>query len=97
LFVASFFGSRLVLCHLDQLYKTISRGTTCKISNSYRGTVLDPDNWLYEYFASAGSKRSLYSNPEFDRLPQQQQQNFDPDQRELVLQKAMRLLLEDAP
>ena len=69
----------------------------CPICLRGRGTVLDPDNWLYDYFGTGGSKRSLYSNPEFDRLLQQQQQIFDPEQREPVLQKAMRLLLEDAP
>lgn len=40
----------------------------CPICLRGRGTVLDPDNWLYDYFGTGGSKRSLYSNPEFDRL-----------------------------
>jgi peptide/nickel transport system substrate-binding protein len=69
----------------------------CPICLRGRATVIDPDNWLYDYFATGGSKRSLYSNSEFDRLMQQQQEIFDPEQREPVLHKAMKLLLEEAP
>ena len=69
----------------------------CPICLRGRGTVLDPDNWLYDYFATAGSKRSLYSNPEFDGLLQQQQQIFDPEQREPVLQKAMKTASRRCP
>jgi peptide/nickel transport system substrate-binding protein len=75
----------------------IHTGGKCPICLRGRATVIDPDNWLYDYFGTGASKRSLYSNPDFDRLLQQQQQIFDPEQREPVLQKAMKLLLEDAP
>ena len=59
--------------------------------------MVDPDDFFNEYFESGVSKRLSYSNPNFDRLLQQQRQIFDVEKRQQVLQAAMKILLDDAP
>jgi peptide/nickel transport system substrate-binding protein len=59
--------------------------------------VVDPDDFLNEYFETGVSKRLSYSNANFDRLIQQQRQIFDLEKRAPILQAAIKILLDDAP
>ena len=79
------------------VFNDLHRSGKCPICFRGRGTVVDPDDFFHEYFETGVSKRLSYSNPEFDRLIQQQRQIFDFDKRAPVLQSALKLLLEDAP
>jgi peptide/nickel transport system substrate-binding protein len=62
-----------------------------------RGSVDDLEAFFIRYFRSGRSKRLNYTNPEFDKLFDQQSEEFDPDQREGLLRKMMNILHEDCP
>ncbi|MBI2369279.1 MAG: ABC transporter substrate-binding protein [Deltaproteobacteria bacterium] len=62
-----------------------------------RGDVVDGDEYLTQYFGTNVTKRLGYSNPQLDRLLDEQRQIFDQDRREKVLQQAVRLIHEEAP
>jgi peptide/nickel transport system substrate-binding protein len=79
------------------VFNDLHRSGKCPICFRGRGTVVDPDDFLNEYFETGVSKRLSYSNPKFDSLIQQQRQIFDFDKREPVLQSALKILLDDAP
>jgi peptide/nickel transport system substrate-binding protein len=62
-----------------------------------RGPVFDSDIVMRQYFRTGVTKRSMYSNPEFDKILDESETKFDPVDREKVLQEAGSLLFEDAP
>ena len=78
------------------VFNDLHRAGKCPICFRGRGTVVDPDDFFNEYFETGVSKRLSYSNPNFDRLLQQQRQIFDVEKREQVLHAAIKILLDDA-
>jgi peptide/nickel transport system substrate-binding protein len=62
-----------------------------------RGSVDDLEAFFIRYFRSGRSKRLAYKNPEFDALFDQQSSEFNPDKREELLRKMVRILHEDCP
>ena len=62
-----------------------------------RGTVIDPSEYLHQYFQTGITKRINYSNPEVDKALAAEQAALDPAQRLPLLHQAMSLLLEEAP
>ena len=79
------------------VFNDLHRAGKCPICFRGRGTVVDPDDFLNEYFETGVSKRLSYSNAQFDRLIQQQRQIFDLEKRTPILQTAIKILLDDAP
>ena len=79
------------------VFNDLHRAGKCPICFRGRGTVVDPDDFLNEYFETGVSKRLSYSNAKFDRLIQQQRQIFDLEKRAPILQAAIKILLDDAP
>ncbi len=62
-----------------------------------RGSVVDPSEYLHQYFRTGVTKRLEFSNPTVDAALVAEQASFDPAQRVKLLQKAMSVLLEEAP
>jgi peptide/nickel transport system substrate-binding protein len=62
-----------------------------------RGGVIDPDEYLDQYFATGVTKRLEFSNPEVDAALHAERVAFDPSQRVALLRKAMSVLMEEAP
>jgi peptide/nickel transport system substrate-binding protein len=59
---------------------------------------VDPDEWLYELFHSAGKwNQQGYANPQVDRLLEQGRRETDPAARSALYQQVQRLLLEEVP
>ena len=57
----------------------------------------DADTYFEQYFRTGGSKRIAYSNPEFDKLIDEEQKTGDQKKRVAILQQAGRILMEDVP
>lgn len=62
-----------------------------------RGSLMDADTLYDQYFRTGTTKRVSYSNPEFDRLIEEEQRTADQKKRVALLQQAGRILMEDAP
>jgi peptide/nickel transport system substrate-binding protein len=62
-----------------------------------RGGVIDPDEYLDQYFHTGVTKRLEYSNPEVDAALEAERAAFDPSQRVTLLRKSMSVLMEEAP
>lgn len=62
-----------------------------------RGAVIDPSEYLHQYFRTGVTKRLEFSNPAVDGALQAEQASFDPVQRVKLLQKAMSVLMDEAP
>jgi peptide/nickel transport system substrate-binding protein len=62
-----------------------------------RGAVIDPSEYLHQYFRTGVTKRLEFSNPAVDAALQAEQASFDPAQRVKLLQKAMSVLMDEAP
>jgi peptide/nickel transport system substrate-binding protein len=63
-----------------------------------RGDVLDPAEYLQQYFQMGVTKRlSGYSNPEVDRMLQAANSEFDPQKRIQLLRDAQSKIMQDAP
>jgi peptide/nickel transport system substrate-binding protein len=62
-----------------------------------RGAVVDPSEYLHQYFHTGVTKRLDFSDPKVDAALDAEQASFDPAQRVKLLQKAMSLLMEEAP
>lgn len=62
-----------------------------------RGTVLDADTPLYQYFRTGGSKRTNFSNADFDALVDAEQAEADDTKRLKILQKMSEVIMEEAP
>jgi peptide/nickel transport system substrate-binding protein len=69
-----------------------------KLPFYYAGrTSADADTLYDQYFHTGMSKRIGYSNPEFDKLIEEEQKTGDHKKRVALLQQAGRILMEDAP
>jgi len=62
-----------------------------------RGAVIDPSEYLHQYFRTGVTKRLEFSNPAVDAALEAEQASFDPAQRVKLLQKAMSVLMDEAP
>ena len=62
-----------------------------------RGSVIDPSEYLHQYFRTGVTRRLEFSNPAVDAALQAEQASFDPAERVKFLQKAMSLLMDEAP
>ena len=62
-----------------------------------RGSVVDPSEYLHQYFRTGVTKRLQFSNPTVDAALKAEQASFDPGRRVKLLQKAMSVLMEEAP
>ncbi|MGE5306093.1 MAG: ABC transporter substrate-binding protein [Alphaproteobacteria bacterium] len=62
-----------------------------------RGSLTDADTLYDQYFRTGTTKRLAYSNPEFDKLIDAEQQTPDHKKRIALLQQAGKILMEDAP
>jgi peptide/nickel transport system substrate-binding protein len=62
-----------------------------------RGSVVDPSEYLHQYFRTGVTKRLEFSNPTVDAALGAEQASFDPAQRVKLLQKAMSVLMDEAP
>lgn len=62
-----------------------------------RGSLTDADTLYDQYFRTGTTKRLAYSNPEFDKLIEEEQQTPDHKKRVALLQRAGKILMEDAP
>jgi peptide/nickel transport system substrate-binding protein len=63
-----------------------------------RGDVVDPAEYLQQYFQTGVSKRLMgYSNPEVDRMLQAANSEFDPGKRVQLLREAQSRIMQDAP
>ena len=69
-----------------------------KLPFYYAGrTSADADTLYDQYFHTGMSKRIGYSNPEFDKLIEEEQKTGEHKKRFALLQQAGRILMEDAP
>jgi peptide/nickel transport system substrate-binding protein len=62
-----------------------------------RGSLLDADTLYDQYFRTGTSKRAAYSNPEFDKLIEDEQKTYDRKKRAAILRQAGKILMEDVP
>ena len=62
-----------------------------------RGSVVDPSEYLHQFFQSGLTKRVQYSNPAVDAALAAEQIAFDPNERAQRLKEAMELLWEEVP
>jgi peptide/nickel transport system substrate-binding protein len=62
-----------------------------------RGSVVDPSEYLHQYFRTGVTKRLEFSSPTVDAALIAEQASFDPAQRVKLLQKAMSALMDEAP
>lgn len=62
-----------------------------------RGSVLDADIPLYQYFRTGGSLRTGYSNPAFDALVDAEQGESNDAKRVEILQQMSTMIMEEVP
>ena len=62
-----------------------------------RGSLVDADTLYDQYFRTGSTKRCNYSNPELDKLIEEQQKTPDTKKRVALLQQAGKILMEDVP
>ncbi|MGE5819761.1 MAG: ABC transporter substrate-binding protein [Deltaproteobacteria bacterium] len=62
-----------------------------------RGGLVDADTLYDQYFRTGTTKRVAYSNPEFDKLIEEEQGTGDHKKRISLLQQAGKILMEDVP
>jgi peptide/nickel transport system substrate-binding protein len=69
-----------------------------KLAFYYAGrSAYDADTFYDQYFHTGVTKRTGYSNPDFDKLIEEEQRTADPKKRLAALQQAGRIVMEDAP
>jgi len=86
--------------HLDQTgYTEIAQGLLQKrivFSFSWDNGWLDPDDYLYPYFHSSGSKNSFnLSDPKLDQMLDGQRQEFDVERRRQIVHDIQHYLLDN--
>lgn len=62
-----------------------------------RGSLTDADTLYDQYFRTGTTKRSNYSNPDLDKLIEEQQKTADQKKRIAILQNAGKMIMEEAP
>ena len=69
-----------------------------KLPFYYAGrSAFDADTFYDQYFHTGVTKRTGYSNPDLDKLIEEEQRTGDHKKRVAVLQQAGRIIMEDAP
>jgi peptide/nickel transport system substrate-binding protein len=69
-----------------------------KLPFYYAGrSAYDADTFYDQYFHTGVTKRTGYSNPDLDKLIEEEQRTGDQKKRVAVLQQAGRIIMEDAP
>jgi len=61
-----------------------------------RGGLLDADTLYDQYFRTGTTKRTNYSNPELDKLVEEQQKTPDSKKRIALLQQAGKHIMDEA-
>jgi len=61
-----------------------------------RGSLTDADTIYDQYFRTGTTKRTNYSNPEFDKIIEEDQKTYDPKKRVALLQQAGKIIMEEA-
>src|SRR5499426_579499 len=61
-----------------------------------RGSLTDADTIYDQYFRTGTTKRTNYSNPEFDKIIEEEQKTHDPKKRVALLQQAGKIIMEEA-
>ena len=61
-----------------------------------RGSLTDADTIYDQYFRTGTTKRTNYSNPEFDKIIEEEQRTYDPKKRVALLQQAGKIIMEEA-
>ena len=61
-----------------------------------RGSLTDADTLYDQYFRTGTTKRTNYSNPELDKLIEEQQKTPDQKKRIALLQKAGKMIMDEA-
>ena len=61
-----------------------------------RGSLTDADTIYDQYFRTGTTKRTNYSNPEFDKIIEEEQRTYDPKKRIALLQQAGKIIMEEA-
>jgi len=62
-----------------------------------RGSLTDADTLYDQYFRTGTTKWTNYSNPDIDKLIEEQQKTADQKKRIAILQKAGKMIMEEAP
>ncbi len=62
-----------------------------------RGSVIDPSEYLHQYFRTGDSKRIGFSDPQVDALLDKERTVLDPTERTAVLHQAMTEIMRRAP
>ncbi len=62
-----------------------------------RGSLTDADTLYDQYFRTGTTKRTNYSNPELDKIIEEQQRTPDSKKRIALLQQAGKIIMEEAP
>jgi len=62
-----------------------------------RGSLTDADTLYDQYFRTGTTKRTNYSNPELDKVIEEQQKTADQKKRVALLQQAGKTIMEEAP
>ena len=61
-----------------------------------RGSLTDADTLYDQYFRTGTTKRTNHSNPELDKLVEEQQKTADQKKRVAILHKAGKLIMDEA-
>jgi peptide/nickel transport system substrate-binding protein len=61
-----------------------------------RGSLTDADTIYDQYFRTGTTKRTNYSNPEFDKIIEEEQKTYDAKKRVALLQQAGKIIMEEA-
>ncbi len=61
-----------------------------------RGSLTDADTLYDQYFRTGTTRRTNYSNPELDKIIEEQQKTSDQKKRIALLQKAGKMIMEEA-
>src|SRR5882724_659857 len=62
-----------------------------------RGSLTDADTLYDQYFRTGTTKRSNFSNPEIDKLVEEQQKTDVQKKRTAILQQAGKIIMDEAP
>jgi peptide/nickel transport system substrate-binding protein len=62
-----------------------------------RGSLTDADTLYDQYFRTGTTRRTNYSNPELDKIIEEQQKTPDMKKRVALLQQAGKIIMDEAP
>ena len=78
-------------------HPTFAATLTLPFYYNNRGSLTDADTFYDQYFRTGTTKRCNYSNPEFDKIIDEEQQIADTKKRVALLQRAGKILMEEVP